>query len=232
MKTDTWVASAIYGRVGAAIWTLIAVGFGLSAEDADMGNKAIIAILGGIGVLLTIVSKVREKMKASADAGTPKANSPPSTVIMLLIAPVILALMVSCPQFKNLPSVCDNLEQPSYLCDISKQYDTRLEDIGNALIIANAVAIGQKVYTREQAISVLTEIRSALDNPISYVVFKNLVYDKVDSYPGLLEVASAYFSILGTNTENILPTDRGFLKSWIDRQIGILTPIVPGLKGT
>lgn len=63
MNKDTWIASAIYGRVGAAIWTIAAVALGLSADQAEAGNAAVTAILGGVGALLAIVSKLREKGK-------------------------------------------------------------------------------------------------------------------------------------------------------------------------
>jgi len=63
MNKDTWKASLIYGRVGAAAWTLLAVVFGLSTDQAQAGNEAVTAILGGIGVILAIVSKVREAKK-------------------------------------------------------------------------------------------------------------------------------------------------------------------------
>jgi hypothetical protein len=63
MNKDTWIASAIYGRVGAAIWSLSAVIFGLSTEQAEAGNLAVTSILGGLGAILAIVSKVREGKK-------------------------------------------------------------------------------------------------------------------------------------------------------------------------
>lgn len=63
MQKDTWIASAIYGRVGAAIWTILAVSFGLTVDEGELGNAAITAILGGVGVILAIVSKLREKGK-------------------------------------------------------------------------------------------------------------------------------------------------------------------------
>ena len=63
MNKDTWVASAVYGRFGSAIWGLASVAFGLTQEQADLGNQAVTGILGGVSVVLAIVSKVRERKK-------------------------------------------------------------------------------------------------------------------------------------------------------------------------
>ena len=63
MKHDPWIASLIWGRVGAAIWMIAAVVFKLSTEETETGNQAITTILGGVGVLLALFSKVREGMK-------------------------------------------------------------------------------------------------------------------------------------------------------------------------
>lgn len=141
--------------------------------------------------------------------------------LVILVLATWAMLGASCAIFPK-TSVCDTLESPSYLCDISKKYGVRLEDVGNGLIIANAVAIGQGLYTKEQALVVLMEIRVFLDNPISYAAFKAHVYEQMDAYPGLLEVATVYFSELGENTMIMFKADRDLLAGWLDKQIGIL----------
>jgi hypothetical protein len=70
IKTDSWMASVVYGRTGAAIWSLIAIIFGMTADEAEVANQAVTGILGGIGVILALVSKIREKIKAKASATT------------------------------------------------------------------------------------------------------------------------------------------------------------------
>ena len=145
--------------------------------------------------------------------------------------PIIGALIVicaavyfaqGCAGIGTRPSICDTLTEPSLLCDLSAKYNVRLEDIGNGLIIANAVAIGQGFYTRDQAVEVMKEIRAILDNPVSYAFFKVGVYEKVDLYPGLLEVASVYFSELGGLTQIMYRTDRDILIGFMDKQIKTL----------
>lgn len=141
-----------------------------------------------------------------------------------LISIVIVGclLLASCAGVSKLPSVCDSITTPSELCALSNQMGVRIEDVGNALIITNAIAIGQKWYTRQEAVEVLREIRAILDDPVSYAVFTAQVYLKVESYPGLLEVATSYFSILGANPNIIQVADQDMLKGFLDNQIAIL----------
>lgn len=131
-------------------------------------------------------------------------------------------IISSCASVSKLPSVCDSITTPSEICKLSDQLGVRPEDIGNALIIANAISIGQKLYTREQAAEVLTELLAILDNPVSYAFFKSEVYLRVEEYPGLLEVATSYFSILGASTDIMYRADRFMIKGFLENQIAIL----------
>jgi len=136
---------------------------------------------------------------------------------------VVIALMLSsCAGFQNLPSVCDDIED-SALCNIADKNNVRLEDIGNAFIIANAVAIGQGMYSKEQARIVLNEIQGALMNPITWVLFSDIVRNKIDKYPGLLEIAEGYFSVLVSDYTQIYDADRTILVEWLAKQIKILS---------
>ena len=139
---------------------------------------------------------------------------------LLLIILAFVVLLFGCAT--TLPSKCDDVTDPSRLCDLSKQAGVRLEDVGNGLIVANAISIGSGLYTKEQALTVLKEFRSALDQPITYLAFKTLLYDKMDQYPGLIEVATIYFEQLGNIQEIMYPKDRELLAGWLDRQIKIL----------
>ena len=81
-------------------------------------------------------------------------------------------------------------------------------DNGNGLIVANEISIGQGLYTKEQAATVLKEIRDILKNPVSWASFKLEVYAQVDEYPGLFQVVDVYFKELENNTEMVYNTDR------------------------
>uniref|UniRef100_A0A6H2A4Q1 Uncharacterized protein n=1 Tax=viral metagenome TaxID=1070528 RepID=A0A6H2A4Q1_9ZZZZ len=165
--------------------------------------------------------------KAVEKAGAKKVNqavlknreNPRKALVGLLAA--LLAVIIGCANMPALPSACDS-QTESMLCDLSKKYNVRLEDIGNGLIIANAIAISQNLYTKEEAVSVMKDIRAILDNPISYAFFKTEVYKHVDAYPGLLEVASIYFAELGAVSKMMYAADRKILIGWLNQQIKIL----------
>ena len=137
----------------------------------------------------------------------------------ILIA--LVFILSGCISMGNLPSVCDTATD-SLLCDISVKNNVRLEDIGNVLIVTNAIAIGEGVYSQESALIAMKEIRGLLDGPVSYTAFRSGVFTIVDKYPGVLEVASIYFSQLTGNTQTMYPADREILISWLDSRIKTL----------
>lgn len=137
--------------------------------------------------------------------------------IVLLLS---LCLAIGCAGLGDRPSVCDTTEK-SLLCDLSAEYGVRIEDIGNGLIIANSVAIGEGLYTREQARAVLVDLRAILDNPVSYAFFRLQVLDRVAKYPELILVAQQYFDELTTG-QIMYKADRQMLCAWLDDRIEAL----------
>lgn len=131
----------------------------------------------------------------------------------------VVGLYAGCSHFSDLPSVCDTIpSEESVLCDMAKERDIRVEDIGTVFIVANAVAIGEGLYTKEQAIEICRELRDLFDDPITYVTFKASVMDKVDKYPGLLDVALSYLGVFNFDVD-IYPIDRQLIVDWLDEQI-------------
>jgi len=145
-----------------------------------------------------------------------------STAWLVALIVAVAFILSSCAGFKNLPSVCDDLEG-SALCDTADNAGVRLEDIGNAFIIANAISIGQGIYTKEQARVVLNELQDALMNPITWVLFSDIVKGKIEQYPGLLEIAEGYFTVLVDSYAQIYDADRTILVGWLGKQIKILS---------
>ena len=140
----------------------------------------------------------------------------------LFIIAIIVFLVPSCITLdKILPSHCDDLKSPSYLCQFAQEKDMRLETVGTILAIANDVAISKNKYTKEQAVSVLKQLKSFIEGNVSYIAF----FDKFDSitakYPGL-------FMLAGISVESLkMPkimyiADRDILLYWINQQISIL----------
>lgn len=143
----------------------------------------------------------------------------PVLAVAIGFALLVIVIGQGCAGIGTAPSICETITEPSLLCDLSEKSGVRLEDIGNGLVIANAVAIGQGLYTKDQALKVMQEIRSILDNPVSYAFFKSGVYEKVKAYPGLIEVAEIYFEELGAKTQIMYRVDRDILTGWMDKQI-------------
>ena len=149
--------------------------------------------------------------------------------LRILLCVFVVALFVGCVP-STLPSICDDLgDQPSILCDLTKDensvfYGVRLEDIGNALIVANAIAIGQNLYTREDATTVLDVFIALLQDPVtSGATFVTEVLDITNEYPGLFEVATVYLSELRLQTQPFLAADRDILSKLLTKQRSILT---------
>lgn len=71
MNTDSWVASAIWGRVGAAVLALLSfvlglLGYNLSPEDQEAAYGLISSVLAAVAGILALISKIRESKKANA----------------------------------------------------------------------------------------------------------------------------------------------------------------------
>jgi hypothetical protein len=137
---------------------------------------------------------------------------------------LLLFLIVSlsgCSMLGPRTSICDDLQEPSRLCQVANKAGVRLEDIGNILIVTNAVAIGEGAYEAEDACRVLEDIRTALDVSITYLFVRNMVMDATSKYPGLFIVAGSYLDLFDLK-EIITDKDKQILKGWLDKQIVIL----------
>ena len=139
------------------------------------------------------------------------------TSVLLII--LLVFGLIGCAGLQ-LKSVCDDLAEPSYLCEIAKKFGVRLEDIGNGLIIVNAFAIGEGAYSLEDAIKLAKDLRSTLDDPLlTNALFGNKLSDKVKQYPGLFDVVDSYLSALKDSVEPMFKKDREILVNWLDKRI-------------
>ncbi len=137
-------------------------------------------------------------------------------------AVLVLFMVYGCAMLQGAPSVCDNLEERSLLCEAAARLGVRLEDVGNGLIIANAGAIATGQYTRDQAIEILTHLRNFAQNPVSYVLFIKEVNKMLRMYPGMLTVAESYMDLIASALP-IYSTDRVLLVDWLNDQIEALS---------
>lgn len=121
---------------------------------------------------------------------------------------------------KPQPSVCDSLEK-SLLCELAAEQGMRIEDVGAVVQVANSILIGEGVYSKSQALTVMQHFRDILDNPVSYVFFKTEVEKYVSKYPGLLDVTQYYIDRF-VDTKMMYRADRDLLIAWLDKQVEIL----------
>ena len=101
MKTDTWVGSMLWGRVGAAILTIVAMilggyGFEFSASDQQAVFASIAGVLQGIGAVMMVVSKLREQKKVKQVS---MDESGMANLITIAAIFMLMAVMVGCSSF-------------------------------------------------------------------------------------------------------------------------------------
>lgn len=68
MNTDSWAVSAVWGRVGAAILSFVALvlgyfGYSMGADEQEAAFTLISSLLAGVAGVLALVSKIRETKK-------------------------------------------------------------------------------------------------------------------------------------------------------------------------
>lgn len=115
----------------------------------------------------------------------------------------------------NLPSKCDVLTERSVLCELADKAGVRLEDVGNVLIVANTVAIGEGLYTKAQAQEVFKGIVRLLGGPdpdtrafITYAELRDGIMKLVNKYPGLFLIAESYLDMFMQKQEFITEWDK------------------------
>lgn len=118
-------------------------------------------------------------------------------------------------------TVCDDIQGESILCGIAASSGTRLEDVGNGLIVINAVAIAEGAYTKDDARKVLNKLLEALDEPLTYVVFKEQIVRYTEAYPGLVEVAMVYLDQFSMESQ-MYDADKDILKEWLQARVDSL----------
>ena len=72
MKTDSWIGSLLWGRVGAAVLTLLAVllgsfGIEFGAEEQQTVFATIAGLLASVGAVMAVISKWKEQYKSKVE---------------------------------------------------------------------------------------------------------------------------------------------------------------------
>lgn len=140
--------------------------------------------------------------------------------LLSILAAALVMLLAGCAG--NRPSVCDGIQPgDSLLCQIAADHDIQLEDVGLALVAVNAVAIGEGLYTRDQAQEVINRLLLALDGSITYAVFRDRIMEYTEKYPGLLDVAQTYLDRFALSKQ-IRETDRDILRTFLQKRLKAL----------
>lgn len=135
-----------------------------------------------------------------------------------LVLLVTVTMLSACTALTKKPSVCETQEGPSYLCEVAAKNHMRIEDVGNSLIVANALAISAGYYSPHQAIVVLEDVRSVLDRPVSYAFFKGELRRAAGVNPGMIDILGVFVDDL-ISSRVMYTRDRVMLQNWINARI-------------
>lgn len=94
MKTDSWVGSVLWGRIGGAVLVLAAfvmqgLGVDFSAEDQQQTFGIVESVLASVGTLLVLISKYREKVKEKDVQPASVSRSGQASLGAIVLAPWI-----------------------------------------------------------------------------------------------------------------------------------------------
>jgi hypothetical protein len=103
MKSDSWIGSLLWGRVGGALLVFIAFGLSLigiefSTEEQKQAFDAVQMAMAGVGVIMAFVSKWRESKKSQSGNAS----------IGLILAVAGISLMVMMSGCANSGKLIDN----------------------------------------------------------------------------------------------------------------------------
>jgi hypothetical protein len=140
----------------------------------------------------------------------------------LLILAVCLTLF-SCAGLQKQKSVCDDMTEPSVLCELAAQQGIRLETYGDFLLVINLRAIKQGAYEQYKASLFFNELREKLNtSPVAAVDLKKFVLQRVAEIPELLLV-SPYLTYMDS-PQILTNKDVEMLNWWIDYNLSFIEP--------
>jgi len=145
-------------------------------------------------------------------------------LILLVVGSFFVMMLSNCSTLgiPKPPSVCDNMPVgESILCDTANSNDVHLETVDNLVMVLNIEAIKDGRYSAQQAISVLNDIRYAINAGITAVGLKMLIIGYIDKYPAMILLAP-YFGYLDS-PEILKAKDVDMLNACIDQQIDYLS---------
>lgn len=116
--------------------------------------------------------------------------------------------------------VCDGVtpDNPSYFCDLADKYKVDISTVGTMISVANVVYISKDKYKAKEALKVLQDIRTVLNNPVAYTYVQKRIRQIASDYPELFIMAKEYVDELSMPMI-MYKYDQQILISWIDIKI-------------
>ena len=131
-----------------------------------------------------------------------------------------MLFLTSCASFQlNKTSVCDNLNEPSYFCEISNKYNMNVEDVANVIRIGNAIAISKNKYTAQNALDSLKTIRNALNYNVSYLFVQSTLFNLKSNYPEIFVLSSILINRELNKAQFMYKADKEMLIKFVDQLI-------------
>ena len=136
-------------------------------------------------------------------------------MIVLLCA---LAFVASCA-LMPFPECNQRFNRDAKIVQIAMDKGLCLDEIGNALILANGVNISiAKLYTAEQALNAVESWSNLLRKPISDILFYDMLTKDIEDFPELILLTEA-FSLHFQTGEVIDQPTRELLISYLDNKV-------------
>jgi len=143
-------------------------------------------------------------------------------LMCIIVSTTFMFAFAGCSLKGILPSDCDDVVEQSFLCDLADRFDTRIEDIGNGLIVINSVLIGEGVYSKEQALEVASGMKTFLKDPVSWLDFGNELKKRTEKYPGLYDISELYIAEFSKSTLSVGSFDKEHLIGFFEKVEKIL----------
>lgn len=151
-------------------------------------------------------------------------------LLMLILLIVCMFAMFGCASTGSgglddikLPDACDTIEGPSKLCELAAEQNVNLSVVADGLGLLNIIAIEKGLYTKDQALGALIDLRGFVEMPVSYAAFRTEITDTISAYPYLLQTADRYVNALVSN-QIMYSEDQRLIAGWLERLIIDLAP--------
>jgi hypothetical protein len=134
---------------------------------------------------------------------------------MVVAALVLLAGCAGLPQY---PECNAHYPQDAKIVQVANTYEMCLRDVGNAMIVANALAVGMDAYTVEDALKVVDDTILLLETNVTEMAFRDHVMGRLTKFPGLVDVGRVYVMEF-SSTRFMDRESKGIIRGWLEEKV-------------